>query len=269
MTKIMFSHEATCSCEGTTPTAVYEIKQGIVGVLGGMGPLATVDFMRKVLVHTNVSTDQDHVPMMVASIPQIPDRSAAIDGSGPSPLDALVRNGRRLVSAGVQLIVMPCNTAHMWYAELRDVLRVPMLHIVDAALEDVLDKQGARARVGLLATPGTLQSRIYPRRAAEFSHTQHLEWVLPEFEELDRWIMPAIRKIKAGRLGEASDLLACAADSLRRGGASCIVLGCTEIPLALNDTQVCAPLIDPADALARLTVGWCRNAERPFKRDNT
>ena len=118
--------------------------QGLVGVLGGMGPLATIDFMHKVLGATPASSDQDHVPLIVSSIPQVPDRTAAFRGDGASPLAAMVASGQRLADAGAGLVVIPCNTAHLWYAEIQSALDLPMLHLVDAALEDAVRSEERR-----------------------------------------------------------------------------------------------------------------------------
>ena len=112
--------------------------RGLIGVLGGMGPLATIDFMHKLLAATPADADQDHVPVIVSSIPQVPDRAAAFRGEGVSPLAAMIASGRRLVRAGAALVLMPCNTAHLWFDEVQGALGVPMLHLVDAALEDAI-----------------------------------------------------------------------------------------------------------------------------------
>ncbi|HZF84509.1 MAG TPA: amino acid racemase, partial [Burkholderiaceae bacterium] len=135
-----------------------------VGVLGGMGPLATVDFMHKLLDATPARCDQDHLPLLVSSIPQVPDRTAAYRGEGASPLPALIASGRRLVDGGAALVVMPCNTAHLWFEPLQAALGVPMLHLVDAALAEAAEAVGG-APLGLLATEATLASGLYTARA--------------------------------------------------------------------------------------------------------
>jgi len=236
---------------------------GIVGILGGMGPLATVDFMRKVVAHTPSRTDQDHVPVVIASIPQIPDRTAAFKGTGPSPLEALVCSGRRLIEAGAELIVMPCNTAHLWYSDIQRALGTPMLHIVDAALADVWKAKGRHTRVGLLATEATVASGLYEQRAAVTAERHQLEWILPTDFEMQAWIAPAILGVKAGDTAEASNYLVQASNALVERGASLIVMGCTEIPLALQQREVGVPLVDATDALARRLVKWAMKARAP------
>jgi aspartate racemase len=231
---------------------------GVVGVLGGMGPLATVDFMQKLIAATPADRDQDHVPVVISSIPQIPDRSAAFRGEGVSPLAAMVSSGQRLMRAGAGLIVVPCNTAHLWFAELEAALQVPMLHLVDAALEDAVSGMQAGASLGLLCTDATLASGLYLYRAAQCAKYAGLQWISPTACEMSTLVMPGIQAVKLSHLDEASKLLTAAANALVRRGAGIVVLGCTEIPLVLSDTsgQIKAPVIDATASLARRAVAW-------------
>ena len=171
---------------------------GIVGVLGGMGPLATVDFMRKMLQATPAVVDQEHVPVVVSSIPQVPDRTQAFRREGASPLAAMVASGRRLVAAGAGLAVVPCNAAHLWFDEIQQALGLPMLHLVDAALEDAVIEAGPGGRIGLLATDATLASGLYVNRALPPGAGQGLQWVLPTAGEMLTLLMPGVAAIKAG-----------------------------------------------------------------------
>ncbi|MES2886445.1 MAG: amino acid racemase [Pseudomonadota bacterium] len=232
-------------------TMAMSISPGLVGVLGGMGPLATIDFMRKVLQATPACADQDHVPLVVSSIPQVPDRSAAFRGDGASPLAAMVASGQRLADAGVGLIAMPCNTAHLWFDELQQALEVPMLHIVDAAIEDAIDKVGPQAPLGLLCTDGTLASGLYMNRAP-----WRAQWTLPTAAEMLNWVMPGIDAVKAGDLLRGEALLQQAAQALARRGARALVLGCTEVPVVLDDSNTQVPVVDATASLARRVVKW-------------
>jgi len=221
---------------------------GIVGVLGGMGPAATVDFMRKVLAATPAVRDQDHVPMVVSCIPQVPDRTAAFRGDGESPLPAMLGSGHRLAAAGAGLVVMPCNTAHLWYDELQAELGLPMIHLVDAALAEAAAHGG---RIGLLATDATLASGLYVNRAGGA-----VQWLWPTAVEMLEWVMPGIEDVKAGRLDAARTKLRCAGHALARRGAAALVLGCTEIPIVLDDATAGLPVVDATAALARRAVAW-------------
>lgn len=228
---------------------------GVVGVLGGMGPLATVDFMGKLLRATPAASDQDHVPVVVSSIPQVPDRTAAFRGEGASPLAAMIDSGRRLVGAGAGLIVIPCNTAHLWFGEIREALDLPMLHLVDCALEDAMSVAGNGATVGLLCTDATLASGLYLNRSPE-GLAGRLQWALPTATEMLSLVMPGIDAVKAGQLERATDLLGTAARALKRRGATALVLGCTEIPLVMNTALAEVPVIDATASLAQRAVKW-------------
>lgn len=225
---------------------------GVVGILGGMGPLATIDFMHKMLQATPAASDQEHVPVVVSSIPQVPDRNAAWRGEGDSPLAAMLASGRRLAEAGAGLVVMPCNTAHLWFDALQPGLALPMLHLVDAALAEVQAAVGPGARIGLLATDATLEAGLYTRRptAAGF------DWLLPEVAERAAWLMPGIAAVKAGDLVQGTALLQRAAQALADRGAQLLLLGCTEIPLVLQPTTAPRPVVDATAALARRAVAW-------------
>ncbi len=251
-----------------------------VGILGGMGPLATVDFMHKLLLATPASVDQDHVPVVVSSIPQVPDRTAAFRGEGASPLSAMISSGQRLVAAGAEVLVMPCNTAHLWFDELSQALNLPMLHLVDAALDEVqamapgllppsmgrttvplpIDAPAGQLpdathlRVGLLATDATLASGLYVNRAAALHRP--LQWLLPTAREVLEWVMPGIAAVKQGQLTVGRHHLLAAASALHHRGADVLMLGCTEIPVVLDAQTTGLPVIDASAALARRTVAW-------------
>lgn len=226
----------------------------VVGVLGGMGPLATIDFMRKMLDATDAATDQDHVPMVVASIPQVPDRTQAFRGEGASPLAAMVASARRLEAAGAGLVVVACNTAHLWYDEIAHAIGLPMIHLVDAAIEDAAALAGPGGRIGLLGTDATLASGLYVNRTT----TPPVQWLQPTAGEMLALVMPAIAAVKAGDVATATPLLLRAAEALRQRGATALVLGCTEIPLALHGGNAPLPVIDATAALARRAVAWAR-----------
>jgi len=223
---------------------------GVVGVLGGMGPLATIDFMHKVLAATDAQRDQDHVPLIVASIPQVPDRGRAFRGEGPSPLAAMIAIGMRLRDAGAGLLVIPCNTAHLWFDTLQAALGLPMLHLVDAALDDAAASLGDDTTLGLLCTETTLASGLYQARAPR------MRWAVPTPAEMGELVTPGIAAVKAGELARGRTLLQAAAQALAERGARALVLGCTEVPLVLGPANAPLPVIDATAALARRVVAW-------------
>ncbi|MDL1860310.1 aspartate/glutamate racemase family protein, partial [Betaproteobacteria bacterium PRO7] len=133
----------------------------MLGVIGGMGPLATADFFRKLVDETPAVNDEDHVPVLIHSVPQLPRRPPAILANGESPLPALRQVRDRLLAAGATALAMPCNTAHYWYDELAIDCPVPFLHIVDAVCDELAAAVPPGARLGIIATRATLAGGVY------------------------------------------------------------------------------------------------------------
>jgi aspartate racemase len=220
----------------------------LIGVLGGMGPAATANFLARIAELTPASRDQDHVPLIVHAVPQIPDRSAAILADDDAPFLPLASGIRFLENAGAEAIVMPCNTAHHWHRRLSRLSRVPILHIADAVVED-LGPEGADASLAILATRGTLASSIYEERLRRTVGRV----VIPD-EEIQILVDQAIATVKAGRLAEASGLAEEIAALSLTAGANRLLLACTELPIAFARLASSAPVLDATDALARACI---------------
>jgi aspartate racemase len=226
-----------------------------LGVLGGMGPLASAHFMLRLTLLTPAERDQDHIPTILWSDPRVPHRTRGKLGNGDDPLPWLLRGIRGLRQAGAEAIVIPCNTAHGWYTEMQAEAACPILHIVDAAAAE-LRRQGIKPGcIGIMATAGTLAMRLYQDRL----EVQGWTCITPNADQMDRLVTPAIALVKANRIAEAYEPFAEAARSLARQGAGAIVLGCTEIPLGMQagpSETLGVPLIDTIDALVRAAITW-------------
>jgi len=224
------------------------------GVLGGMGPEATVDFMARVITLTEAACDQDHIRLLVDHNPKVPSRQAAmLEGVGdPGPV--LADMARRLEAAGADFLVMPCNAAHAFAGDIVGATRIPLVSIIDvsvAAARELVPDGGA---IGLLATTGCLEAGLFQELIAAAGLTS----VVPDATELEA-LMDAVYAIKAGReKGEAAAALADVGNSLAGRGADVLIAGCTEIPLVLDDSMLPVPLVSSTDALARATVAIAR-----------
>jgi len=218
----------------------------LLGVLGGMGPLAAVDFQYQLLRAVNSASDQQQIPMVVWNVPQIPDRQKALAGQGPSPLPQLIDGIARLNRVGASHIVIACNTAHHWFEALQAASRAPLLHIADAAAEAAAAL--APASVGLIATQGTLDAGWFQRRFAQ----RGIETLLPTAAEIADYFVPGCYAVKRGDIAAGGALLARQAQGLLDRGAERLVLACTEVPLALRAISWQPPgaAIDPAEAMA-------------------
>jgi aspartate racemase len=233
----------------------------ILGVLGGMGPLASAQFMLRLTLLTPAGRDQDHIPAVLWSDPRVPDRTRGRQGGGPDPLPALLRGIAGLRRAGCGAIAIPCNTAHGWYEEMAAAAGCPILHIVDAAAADLraagLTPASGAGRIGVMGTAATLAMRLYQDRLG----AEGWDCLVPSAEQMERLVSPAIAAVKANRVAEAYAPLAEVVRDLAARGASAVVLGCTEIPLgiAAGPTDgLGAPLVDTIDALARAAIRWAR-----------
>lgn len=223
-------------------------KPFLLGVLGGMGPLATLDFQRRLLEATPAQSDQQQLPSIVWNVPQVADRQKALAGTGPSPLPQLIHGIKTLNQAGASHIAIPCNTAHHWYDALSQVSEAPILHIVDATLAVLAQQEDQPQRVGIIATQGTLEAGWYQRRLAE----QGIEAIEPTEKELAQWFVPGCYAVKRGALEEGGEQLLRQANALFDRGAQKLILACTEVPVALAavKTPFYDLTFDPSQALA-------------------
>lgn len=229
----------------------------MLGVLGGMGPLAGATFMQRLTLLTPGERDQDHIPTVLWSDPRVPDRTAARLSGGEDPLPALLRGIRGLEAAGCGAVAIPCNTAHGWFEGMQAATRLPILHIVEAAADELLRLGVASGTIGLLATKGTLAMRLYQERLEGRGY----DVMIPSAEDMDSVVMPAIDQVKANRVAEAYAPLAEAAMALVARGAKAVVLGCTEIPLGISaGPPLPFPVADTIDALARASIAWAKPA---------
>jgi len=220
-----------------------------VGVLGGMGPDATVDFMAKVIALTPADRDQDHVHMLVDHNPKVPNRQAAILGGGEDPGPDLAAMAARLQTAGADFLVIPCNTAYAFQASILESTNIPLVSIIDETIVAVREHAKVNA-VGVLATNGCLKADLYQKALL----ANDLSAVLPDDAEVAE-LMELIGRIKSGGKDDAvSASMRALADALVSRGAQAIVAGCTEIPLVLDDTMLDVPLISSTDVLAMKTV---------------
>ena len=219
-----------------------------IGILGGMGPAATADFYARIVARHGALRDQDHPPCIMYSATQIPDRTAFLLEGGADPTAELVAAAGLLEAAGADFIAIPCNSAHAFLPPIRKTVGVPVLDMVSLAVAAVSRVVPQARRIGILATTGTVESKLYepPLRALG------LEAVYPK-KTVQAEVMTAIKAIKAGELpltGASDPRLVEAAGHLNDGEVDCIIMACTEVPLALmaGDSPVVA--IDGNEVLA-------------------
>jgi len=221
----------------------------VLGVLGGMGPAATLDFLTKLQAFTPAKTDQDHIRVLVDINPKVPDRNVAGSGAGP----VLAEMAGALAGAGADVLAIACNTAHAHADLIQRASGLPLIDMIETAASAARDL-GA-ARVGVLGTRGAL--RLY----REYLAAQAMGLVSLEPAQQEAF-MATLYKIKGGDLGPAvrAEMKAHAAE-LAAGGAEAVIAGCTEVPLVLGARDLKVDFIDPGELLARRCVAVCLGLE--------
>ncbi|AYD64734.1 aspartate/glutamate racemase family protein [Achromobacter spanius] len=224
-----------------------------LGVLGGMGPMAGAAFALRLAALTPAAIDQQHIPTLLRNDPRIPDRSSAYMAGGESPLPHMIEGVRFLEQAGAQLIAIPCNTAHLWYHDIAAATGVPVLHIIQAVIDDLRRLGLPGGRIGLMGTAATLKLGLYQKHLL----AQGYECIVPDDDEVERYCMGSIRAVKGNRLEDAFAPAAECIARLKARGADAVVLGCTELPLAVPHAlraSLGVTLTDSIDALARAAI---------------
>ncbi len=226
----------------------------VAGVMGGMGPDATVDFMARVVALTDSGSDQDHIHMIVDQDPSVPNRQLAVREGSTDVTDALGAMAKRLEDAGADFLVMVCNTAHIFLDGVHASTGIPFINIIDESVSEI-DRICPDARkVGVMATDGCLMTGIY-QDAITASGREALE---PEGADLEQ-LMNLIKAIKAGSQGDdISDSMLASANSLVDRGADAIIAGCTEIPIVFKGDDCAVPVVASTYVLAQRTLEFAK-----------
>jgi len=230
------------------------MREKVIGILGGMGPEATIDLFRKIVESTPARSDQEHLRIIIDNNPKIPDRTAALLHGGEDPTPLLRATARNLERAGADLLVMPCNSAHLFYDRIAEAVSIPILHIADEAVEEALRRFPGIQAVGILATTATARLGLYHRRF----EARGIRALSPS--DADQEIVQGvIFSVKAGDKGAAvRERIRGVAESMAARGAQLLLTACTELPLILQDGDVSVPVLDPTLALARAAVRHAR-----------
>ena len=224
-----------------------------IGILGGMGPEATLDLFAKIIAHTPAARDQDHLRVVIDSNPKVPDRTDAILRGGESPVPAMRAGIDALKRAGADFVVIPCLSAHFFLDELQRDAGLQILSMFDVAAEHIRAHHPNIRKVGMLATNGTLQGGRFRERL----QVSGIETLTPAGSDQER-VMVSIYEIKGapggrGRSAIAAEIREIAGRLLRRGVQG-VVAGCTEIPLVLKPGDLDVPVFDTLTLLARAAV---------------
>lgn len=229
---------------------------GVIGILGGMGPAATVELFRRIVLKTPAQCDQDHIPVVIDSNPKIPDRGPFLLGKGPDPRPELCRSARKLERMGASFIVMPCNTAHLFLPYLKKAVRIPFLDMIAETAQIITERA-----VGLLATETTVRTGLYHGVCA----ARGIEVLTPPPGDQAR-VMEIIYAIKGGCFDETiRRAIREIAGKVHERGAQALIVGCTELSLIVQKDDFAFPVYDALDILARAAVREALGAQHGIR----
>ena len=215
----------------------------ILGIIGGMGPLATVNLFNKIVINTDAQNDQEHIHMLIDNNVNIPDRTAFLLGTGKDPTEELIKSAIRLEKAGADFLIMPCNTAHHFYEAIKEKINIVFLNMIEETVKFVRLNYPNNKKVGLLSTDGTLKAKIYDL----YFNKQNIQVISPK-KETQNSIMDIIYGIKAGEKEIEIDAIYSAIEEFRAEGAEISVLGCTELSVVNEMFKLEKSLANSADA---------------------
>ena len=232
-------------------TAAPSGREKIVGILGGMGPEATVDLMNRVIKATTAKDDIDHIRMLVDNNPKVPSRiRALIEKTGESPLGCLQDMARRLEKWGVDFLAIPCNTAHYYHRGVQQAVSIPLLDMIGLSVNVITSEVPDLNTVGLLASSAVFDLGLYKGRFADAG----VRLMDMEPGEQDN-VMSAIKKIKTSSYGpEVVEAIQEVADNLARRGAQAILVACTELSIIGGRITPATRMFDASQILAEAIV---------------
>ena len=230
----------------------------IIGIIGGMGPLATCDLFHKAIEMTQAKTDQEHAHIIIDCNTNIPDRTQAILYGGPSPVPEIRKSAERLIAMGAKVLIMPCNTAHFYYDEICRDLTVPLLHMPKETAK-ALNAMGYH-KVGLLATEGTLKAGIYQEPLLKAGITP----IIPTEREQIHVTKLIYDGVKAGQFQLDLTGIHQVTERLFADGAETLLLACTELPIAFQNHLIHTNYVDPLEILAAAALTKIGKTPAPY-----
>ena len=219
-------------------------KKKVIGIIGGMGPAATAELFKRIIDNTDAKSDAEHIHIIIDNYPQIPDRTQAILNNSNEPVKFVVESGNRLTKAGAEFLLIPCNTSHYYFDEIQAGVNVPVINMIEETAKFCADN--GYNKVGVLATNGTIKTGVYGKALQKFG----IDAVYPS-EEGQKEVMSVIYDyVKAGKTADTTKL-AVHLKEMEKQNVKAFILGCTELPLALNDGDYGLKFIDTIDVLAK------------------
>ncbi len=226
----------------------------ILGILGGLGPLATVYFMDMLVKMTDVQKDQDHISMIVLNHAAIPDRTDFIlDSTKPNPLPMMIEDAKKLEKSGADFVVMPCNTAHFFYEQIQHNISIPMLNIIEETVRYAVENTPDIKKLGILATKGTITAGAYQHMCEKFG----IDWAVPSLADEQSLMNIIYNQVKAGKEVNINEFIKII-ENMKADGCDAVALGCTELSVINKDFSLNRrDVIDSLEVLARKSILLC------------
>lgn len=220
----------------------------VLGIVGGMGPLATVKLLEKIVMLTDAKCDQEHLHIIVDINTSIPDRTSYLIGAGEDPRGYLIHSAKLLCAMGADYLIMPCNTAHYFYSDIVKEINIPFLHMIEETARKIKEGNPESVKVGLLATEGTCKTGVYDDIFSKYG----MQVTKPSTEK-QKYVSDVIYGIKENRRIDIESFLS-AADELKVVGCETFVLGCTELSVLHAQHKLQGNFVDPIEIIARSAI---------------
>jgi aspartate racemase len=230
----------------------------VIGIMGGMGPEATIDLFEKIVRETHAKTDEDHLRIIIDNNPKMPSRQDAILKGTESPGPAMAETAKNIERAGADCIIIGANTAHYFYKYVKDAVHIPVLHIIEETVKETTARMPNVTTVGVLATSGAMKTGIFQK---QFESVGIRTLGIPE--DFQQKIQKSVFSFKYdGQTSKNVAMMVEVGKFLIKNGAEALILGCTEIPLILRDKSFTVPMIDPNEVIARVAVKFAKCLRR-------
>lgn len=220
----------------------------VLGIIGGMGPLATVKMIEKIVMLTDAKCDQDHLHILVDINTSIPDRTSYLIGTGEDPRRDLIHSAKLLCTMGADYLIMPCNTAHYFYSDIVKEINIPFLHMIEETARAIKASNPESVKVGLLATEGTCKTGVYDDTFREYG----MQVIKPSMQK-QKYVSDVIYGIKENRKIDIDSFLS-AADELKAMGCDTFVLGCTELSVLHTQYKLQGNFVDSMEIIAKSAI---------------
>ncbi len=234
------------------------MRELVPGIIGGMGPEATVDLMQKIIAHTSAIDDVDHVHCIIDNNPKIPSRIKAILGDGEDPGPVMADMGRKLEAYGADFLVIPCNTAHYYYNAVANAVNIPVVNMITLVVDTICTLSPAMEQIGILGSTTVIKTALYQKAFQEYG----VEVLYPD-EDIQAQLFELIKAVKRGKTGvDSRRTFAFIGEHLRKKGAEQAVLGCTELGIIAGENFP-LPFFDAAELLALEVIAVAKRRKKP------